>query len=466
MTTSAASVRGRSSKATPLDRQTTEQHALPNYRLQVRSNKGERSREKWTRLLNLFSLAVLTGGYYFFTVVVAPPDTSDSPRSQTESSSRNGRFPQYGTLEFSKICSWNANAHVDADSQPDCTFLVRPLPSSNEGVSAFMSEVAAAYIYGLQLDCRLLLDYGPGVDVGQVVEPVDDLSRNNWTVPHGFDNCVLSNGCFQVARPLNDMNLRQIREEIGSRRTNNGGTLPAIPASFFHYRSAYAPYRKMDLKLYQDVEGALPGFRYETGMACSLNSVFRLSPSASKFVPNLFTRILPTLRDPSSFVIALYFRTGRTDGRDNNSIDQNAINCALGLEEDHVPKGSFSRAVWMVVTDSPSLGRAIVSQYHDETTKSKGPSGTVMRREIVTTSSRGVQTKPKVKPKTADFAEAMIDWYLLGESDVVVSSGGFSFGTTAALRTARPVYFGRNDGCYKREIPIGVISNMSLVYPR
>jgi len=62
-------------------------------------------------------------------------------------------------------------------------------------------------------------------------------------------------------------------------------------------------------------------------------------------------------------------------------------------------------------------------------------------REIVTTRARGVHSRPGRNPSTADVAEALIDWYLLGESDLVVPSApGFTFGTTAALRTARPYY--------------------------
>jgi hypothetical protein len=39
-------------------------------------------------------------------------------------------------------------------------------------------------------------------------------------------------------------------------------------------------------------------------------------------------------------------------------------------------------------------------------------------------------------PSTADFAEAFIDWYLLVESNVVVDCISFTFGSTAAMRTA------------------------------
>ena len=57
------------------------------------------------------------------------------------------------------------------------------------------------------------------------------------------------------------------------------------------------------------------------------------------------------------------------------------------------------------------------------------------------TTARGVHSRPGRNPSTADFAEAVIDWYLIGEPDLVVPSApGYSFGTTASLRTAQPLY--------------------------
>ena len=44
-------------------------------------------------------------------------------------------------------------------------------------------------------------------------------------------------------------------------------------------------------------------------------------------------------------------------------------------------------------------------------------------------------------PSLADFAEAIIDWYLIGEADLVImDQNSVSFGGTAALRTARTVF--------------------------
>ena len=62
-------------------------------------------------------------------------------------------------------------------------------------------------------------------------------------------------------------------------------------------------------------------------------------------------------------------------------------------------------------------------------------------RRIVVTSARGAHTRLEGGGvSTADFAEAFIDWYLLGESDAVIANKLYSFGMTAAFRTARPIY--------------------------
>lgn len=50
-------------------------------------------------------------------------------------------------------------------------------------------------------------------------------------------------------------------------------------------------------------------------MACSLGSLFHLSPIASQFEPRHFTEILPTLHQQDALVMSLYIRTGQTDFR-------------------------------------------------------------------------------------------------------------------------------------------------------
>ncbi len=72
-------------------------------------------------------------------------------------------------------------------------------------------------------------------------------------------------------------------------------------------------------------------------------------------------------------------------------------------------------------------------------------------REVLTTTARGVHhTRASRDP--SDFAEAMMDWYLVGALDLMITSNPkvYTFGTTAALRTAMPVYNGET--CLKMQV--------------
>ena len=74
----------------------------------------------------------------------------------------------------------------------------------------------------------------------------------------------------------------------------------------------------------------------------------------------------------------------------------------------------------------------------------KAPTKT-LKREIIHTTAKGMHTRPKRGPNTIDFASAFLDFYLIGESDVVINTGGiFSFGVMASLRTARPMFTVQN----------------------
>jgi len=121
----------------------------------------------------------------------------------------------------------------------------------------------------------------------------------------------------------------------------------------------------------------------------------------------------------------------------------------------------FKRVVWMVTTDWPYVKTWMAERYNgtDANANANGisngtapdgdgeydwkyPIGTVIARTIITTSkSRGRHTRSSAKPRPADFAEAFLDWYLLGETDAVVK-WRYSFAETAALRTAADVYQG------------------------
>mmetsp|Transcript_23436 Transcript_23436/g.38783 ORF Transcript_23436/g.38783 Transcript_23436/m.38783 type:complete len:486 (+) Transcript_23436:78-1535(+) len=358
------------------------------------------------------------------------------------------RFPKHGTNEFSQRCNWTRMNQQEQD-QPDCTILVRPLPKGSEGIAQWLSMATSGYIVAKLAGCRLLMNYGDTVDIHQVLAPLS----MNWTVPSGFQ-------CSRTNRCKNASNFRSEHVVVGKRSV-------VVPS----YRFAYinTPYEY--LTMYQDLEELLPGFNMGTEMACSLGSLFELAPSASQFQPDIFTKILPALRDQKALVMAIYIRSGHTDKAAKTEIDgivteertdmykKNAmrcLECVLNLEEQYLSASEeaglyFSRIVWMLVTDSESIKQWVVESYGSQDANKRISADKqkwkdqVVLREVLTTTSRGVQTRPARNPSTVDFAEALIDWYIIGESDLVVNNDyRRTYGATASLRTARPFYNPKN----------------------
>ena len=389
-----------------------------------------------------------------------PRVTDESQANTTDdgNSLQDRRFPTYGTAAFSRQCPW---AVQNPDKKRNCTILARPLPPYQEGISNWVAQIAAGRIVAQQTGCHLLLDYSyaKGVDkrmdvvnIHEVLKPFANLDSDrppiNWTVPSDYD-CDTDRRCFVAQPGYNHRGdtLSKIENAIGV------GNLSDTPMYRFGYAMTKSSFLYADE--FRDLQRALPGFEVETGMACSLGSVFELAPSASKFEPELFSRILPTLHSKDAFVMSLYIRTGQTDMNTHHEekgggilAPENAtvhrkmaskiLKCALHLEKLQLSERSYSRVVWMIVTDSQYLKQWITESYD---TLYSNISDSTMSREVITTQSRGIHTRSKRGPTTADFAQAMIDWYLIGESDLVVSDdSSVSFGGTATLRTARPLY--------------------------
>lgn len=246
---------------------------------------------------------------------------------------------------------------------------------------------------------------------------------------------------------------------------------PLVYTPSFRFTYCMLESHNLHRNQFDDAQHALPSFQPENGMACSLGSLFRLSPAAAQIQPDLFTKILPALHDKDALVMSLYICTGQADRsatkeRTTNATNpfqeeenyrglaQEVLNCALGLEEQMVIENSmYTRVVWMLVSDSQDLKRWITETY--TTTSSSNNDNKSLPRQVITTTSRGAHTRTGRKPSTADFAKGVLDWYLIGKSDLVIKDGKSpSFGGTAALRTARPVYDASSKGKCTTIIPI------------
>ena len=249
--------------------------------------------------------------------------------------------------------------------------------------------------------------------------------------------------------------------------------LAAVP----FYRFAYNPrYERLDADTFVELERSLGqqnrSFDVHTGFACAFSLLFQLSPEAARYEPSLFDHILPTLQNPHNLVIGIYIRTGATEGKTSAGVGYEAVDdaeahiaaaaeilsCALKQETrfasgDNEESGGLlrgkpepQRIVWMVVTDSPHLKEYISKEYGgkdvvvvggDASTADDPAPRTSTRtipRDVITTSSQGAHTRPKGAvnnnnesdggidaQRTEAFASAVIDWWLLGESDVSTS---------------------------------------------
>jgi hypothetical protein len=326
-------------------------------------------------------------------------------------------------------------------------------------MAMWISDIVTASIVAQQAGCDFVFDYGPEVEMDSVIVPSSALRDGhvsvpntqgpfyNWTVPNGF-NCSKEERCFGVPH-------QGLEKKVSTAIEREDVLIAETP----RYRFAYSNFAGFWINRtdYVDILRTIPGFNLETGMACSLGALFNLSPKAEQFQPDLFGNILPVLRDPGAFVMAVYVRTGLTDFDAQVEEAKNASIASakyytsdmLKQKADRVFEGAksiedkfltenvnatLSRVVWMVLTDSQE-----VKQWAHEIFDGKTLEGGVTRK-VVTTASRGKHTRTHRNPSTADFAEGFLDWYLIGESDVVVSFGGESYGSTGALRTARPFY--------------------------
>ena len=334
------------------------------------------------------------------------------------------RFPEYGTPEHSRQCGWAA---YETNKVRNCTLFVRPDKHLGEGISLWFALIAQAHQLAQQANCDLVFDYGENINVSSV------LTTNgswNWTTPHDF-KCQYPCFHWHPTNKFRRTTLSEIVEQLNK---------SIAPAPFYRY--AYKFKYRHSPQLYEDdfqgLRENIPGFQPETGLACSLSTLFRLSPNLSQFEPDLFTRILPTMHREDALVISLYIRTGQAEQESDplaqdtsyRNKTQDILSCALEVEKEYLEENTTSfQVVWMVVSDSQDVKQWIARNYETRT------------RQIITTNSRGAHTKATRVPSDRDFVEAVIDWYLIGESDfVVMDDSSPSFGGTAALRTARPVY--------------------------
>ena len=415
--------------------------------------------------------------------------TAGSP--SLPSSSATSRFPLYGTAEYAKVCPWVGSVADSSPAATDCSILLRPDPIfNNEGVSWWATEAAYGMIMSRLIGCDLLLDYMPDVKIGDILKQPRGRTKATWATSSNY-TCTASRRCYLIDRPkcrdeegIAELRDKMLEEGIGRELVR----IPQYRFGYYSQLSAKMSKWKLYHEDYRQLAEAIPNFDLQTGHSCALTSLFELNEDrAGMYEPELFSHILPTLRDENNLVITLYYRSNYADSRARaekegkdfvegmrspQSAVKGVIECALGREEEFLSRrnhvgetgertkldkdertSDFQSIVWLVVSDSVTVKEWIADEFSGNNTNARIAKnqqrypGKVIPRHVLTTTARGVHTRAKRKTSTTDFAEAMIDWWLIGESDVVVSSGSMSFGETAALRTQRPIYLIQNHQC-------------------
>jgi len=377
------------------------------------------------------------------------------------------RFPQYGTQEFTRLCPYMSA--LPKPVHPNCTLVLHPQPGSNEGLAAWVSMIVQGHLLTRQNGCGLKFDYGPNIDVSSLIVPYRTLDSStawedqvsNWLIPPNYDCGKLSH-CY-------------VHSTATVRITGLGNAFRRYTYEAPNYRYAYVGLNsRFNATLYEPIKTKLVGFDVKLGAACSLGLLFHPSPDIVKYEPTFYSNLLPTLREERTLVLAVYIRSGFADvataaeNRGENATDsivkgharghmEDSVACAVALEEDMISQdtgGKYGRVVWMVVSDSPTVKDHLADEYGGKHLQAPTRS---IPRQILHTTAKGMHTRPKRGPSTADFAAGFLDWYLLAESDVVVTTGGiYSFGAVAAIRTARPLYSAISAGAKENRIKKGL----------
>jgi len=204
--------------------------------------------------------------------------------------------------------------------------------------------------------------------------------------------------------------------------------------------------------------------------ACALNIIF--DPAPAVLAMHGAPRLLPILRNREALKIAIYLRTNVADrlmvpkdsilenvrlreSHDIPAIDAVApfAKCAQQLEMEF---GQTREIVWLIVSDSLALKDAVAQRF-------SGPN-----RKVMHTTTNGLNTELGTDCKNINSAEcaagnithhthhrdasnstlqaiqeAFLDWWLLGECDLVVvsrSSGSYWQGGAARTGKLRGIY--------------------------
>jgi hypothetical protein len=110
--------------------------------------------------------------------------------------------------------------------------------------------------------------------------------------------------------------------------------------------------------------------------------------------------------------------------------------CALQLEERWAP--GFERVVWFLAADDLRLKRSFAEAFGEEPFESSGPGRRVLWVDTIPRNTKPRHAKLHHNSYTQGVADAITDWWLLGEADIGLlgssSCGSITFGLSAFAR--------------------------------
>eukprot|EP00934_Nitzschia_sp_Nitz4_P002326 Nitzschia sp. Nitz4//scaffold57_size113557//10202//11452//NITZ4_003980-RA/size113557-processed-gene-0.150-mRNA-1//-1//CDS//3329554813//2326//frame0 len=391
-----------------------------NSKKEVSPQRGRRKGRQQSNGLSsiVFLFIGLPMGWFLSKVASGLINSSVYPHAAVVST----RFPLWGSPEFEARCRWALQA--SALSEEGNVVHITSFPESHEGLSEWVSALVSGRLFQELLHSEIQVEF-PFVNLAELVEPVSP--NVPWKLVNGT-TCSKQDRCMNVYGHPSE------RQSFDF----EGEPLPWVPI-YRHASKLHNARNRIVESDYGELHRRIPGFGVADGFACAFQSLIRLSESATKYEPTLFTEILPAMRNPQALVLTLYIRTGFTEG-DALEINHGpaeptrttikTTECALELEKTHA-----GPVTWLVLSDSTSTKEWVASTYN---------SG---NRQVLVTHAQGKHSRPEGSPTTSDFADGFIDWYLMGESNAVITNNAwYSYGFTGALRTSRPLYEGGDEG--------------------
>jgi hypothetical protein len=379
----------------------------------------------------------------------------------------DARFPLLANdpAAFEAVCGGNhlrmygehLQRMASGDEPPPARVLHLKGPRKSEGVADFMNQAVSALASAVANGDGLYIEW-EGVQLADILTPVP--GGIDWSDARLLQLCA-SSVCLDAGPLL--LKRWSVGTVARSKEMLAEARAAVAKGDFFAAVPLRAPYGGNLGHPGKEVLLTSP-MALEYAAACLLGALFMPAARPQRAPASDFGVQMQQLADPKTLSISIYIRTYRSQrvlskskldqlSRDEWTDEQRkayagTMRCATQLEALYATD-TFDHVVWFVASDGVDVRRAAQHDYDQEASGG--------RRRVLVTKGTGRHTAPEVwqrkdsldslgaevltEARHAAAAEALADWWLLGEADVSVigSFGGDSetFARTALSRTAR-----------------------------